>query len=232
MVHQTLSHTRAEPNHLTVQGLTIGVPALPFQDQFLAQNRTIMGFANLTQYLTPNLQLPLNGTVYEVPPPSKEDGLALAAFVAMGMNAAHNSETSAEDLATIAANRDRNLADMSLGTAHAQMLKDGVPGAHIDQAAIYAMYYWTMGEEQADAAFKVLYAMAAQGDLPKGLRLVRTGRNTASANPTKTESTPDTVSRPATSDHKKPSTRKAASRGAKPSPTGHSSSPTSPSTTA
>ncbi len=192
-----------------------------------------MAFKNLTQYLVKDLEIPLGGTVYHVPPPTKENGLILASFIALGINAARGADSNEADIARVQDHAETNLAAISLGSeVYAQMVADGVPEAHIDQAAIYAMYYWTMGEESADAAFETLYSVVADGEAPKALLPLKTGQSTALANLTKTASTPATKSRPATSDHKPPTSKKAAgSRGAKPSKTGHSSSKTSPSTT-
>ncbi|MFD2839329.1 hypothetical protein ACFSYH_01925 [Populibacterium corticicola] len=193
-----------------------------------------MAFKDLKQYLVKDLEIPLGGKTYLVPPPTKENGLILASFIALGINAARGADSSEEDIARVQENTDTNLATISLGgEVHAQMLADGVPEAHIDQAAIYAMYYWTMGEESADAAFETLYAVVADGEVPKALLPLKTGQTTALANLTKTASTPGTGSRPATSDHKPPTSKNAAgSRGVKQSKTGRTSSKTSPSTTA
>lgn len=180
-----------------------------------------MGFQNLTQYLVKNLELPLNGTTYQVPPPTKERGLVLASFIALGMNSAKGLETGATEMALIQGAERESLADLALTPeVHAQMLADGVPSMHIDQTAIYALYYWTLGEEQADVTFRLLYAEVENGELPKGLKLLKTGRPTGSESQTKTASTPVTGTRHKPSDRKPPSAKKQASRGNKPSTTG------------
>lgn len=180
-----------------------------------------MAFKDLNQYLVNSLELPLNGTTYMVPPPTKERGLTLASFIALGLNNAHGADTDDDTLDLVKGAANESLADLSLTPdVHAQMVADSVPAMHIDQAAIYALYYWTLGEEQADLTFQLLYAEVPAGDLPKGLKLVKTGRNTASENLTKTASTPATESRPTPQDHKPASPKKQASRGKKPSPIG------------
>lgn len=173
-----------------------------------------MGFKDVQQYLAPHLELPLAGKTYLVPPPSKDDGLLLAAFIALGVNAQNGRKSTDEDLALIKKREGADLAEVAFTPAvYQQMVEDGVPGAHIDQAAIYAMYYWTMGEQSADYVFANLYTEAAEGTLPKGLRTLKTGRNTALANQTRTASTRGTASRREPQDRKRPSAKKAASRG-------------------
>ncbi|WP_313276779.1 DUF7426 family protein [Timonella senegalensis] len=191
-----------------------------------------MGFKDVQQYLTPHLELPVAGKTYLVPPPSKDDGLLLAAMVAVGYNTANGHAPAVGDSALLLANRDRNVEDVALTPAiHAQMLEDGVPGAHILQAGLYAMYYWTTGEEGADAAFKTIFSEAGAGTLPKVLKLLKIGPSTASESQTRTASTRGTGSRRTPSDRKAPSAKKAASRGSSSSQTGGGSSQTSPSTT-
>ena len=192
-----------------------------------------MAFSEHTQYLAPNLTLPLAGHTYHVPPPTKEDGLILTSFVALAVNTANGQQSTPADLERLNSSAERSLAELSLTSdVYEQMLADKVPGVHIDQAAIYAMYYWTMGEKAADEVFRLMYADSVEGTLPKGLTTLKIGPSTVSENPTKTASTPATESHPATSDHQPPTRRKkATSRGVTPSTTGVPSSQTSPNTT-
>jgi len=119
---------------------------------------------DLTSFLVPDLVLNHHGKQYVVPPPSKDDGLLLAALNVVGISAMDNALGSgdgsdpAERLTPTQrklyeAAKDRDLGEISLGPAYKKMVKDKIPGPHIDQYAIYAMYYWVMGEDIADQIF-------------------------------------------------------------------------------
>src|SRR5690625_1034383 len=117
--------------------------------------RTRMALKDLSEYLTPDLELPHGGKVYPVKPPTKNTGLILAAINALGAAAWSGPEAvdkvpqSMRDLAKTV--EDKDLGELSLGEdVYRQMNEDGVPGPHIDTFALYALYYWTIGEESAD----------------------------------------------------------------------------------
>lgn len=124
-----------------------------------------MATKDLTAYLTPDLVLPLGGHTYTVKPPSRDVGLKLAAIVSMGMQVyiastgtcptcgrSGNPEFDPETKALVDSLGQEPLGNLSLGKAVMdQMEADGLPEAHQDTAAQYAMYYWTMGEDTADA---------------------------------------------------------------------------------
>lgn len=142
-----------------------------------------MALKDLSQYLTPDLQLPHGGKVYTVKPPTKNVGLILAAINALGAaawsgpDAVDKVPQSMRDLA--ASVEDTDLGELSLGEdVYRQMNEDGVPGPHIDTYALYALYYWTMGEETADQ----LIALRAGKTDPKAAAPARSksGRSTGS----------------------------------------------------
>lgn len=141
-----------------------------------------MTLKDLSAYLTPNLKLPWKDHVFEVAPPSKEDGLLLAALNAAGIaqymnsvepcdvcgRAADTHEISDQFKDLMDAAQDRDLGEISLGDAYQEMQEAGVPGPDVDMFALYAFYYWTLGEETADAILQARLEQAgAQGD-PKG----------------------------------------------------------------
>lgn len=166
---------------------------------------------DLTSYLSPNLDLKLGDRTYSVPPPTKDAGLKLATIVAVGLNAYRGLDSPAETVADFKKIENTTIAELALGPAHDQMVADGVPAVHIDRAGVYAMYFWTVGEEAADQIITAIANEAAGIPAPKGSRARRTGPSTASASPTSTASTRGTGSRPPTADRRPRATR--ASRG-------------------
>ena len=123
------------------------------------------GFKNLTQYLAPDLELrDDDGRIWRVKPPSKEDGLILAAINAAGV-AAYASlqetcpscgraggEMPDETRELLESFGARPIGEVSLGKdVYDSMVAAGLPGPHIDTYAMYALYYWTLGESVADA---------------------------------------------------------------------------------
>ena len=157
---------------------------------------------DLTSFLMPDLELKLGGHTYTCPPPTQGDGLRLAAIVSAGTTAAGGGQID-EDTTRLLAQMDDvdDIARIALGTAaYEQMVKDGVPGPHITQAGTYAMYYWVLGGQTADAMFETMYGDGGAA-APKAQP---TGRSTASGNRTRTASTRATGSRRAKSAAKPP----------------------------
>lgn len=162
-----------------------------------------MALKDLSEYLTPDLELPHGGKVYTVKPPTKDVGLKLAALSVVGISAFAGKDgldqVPAEQRGIVEALKDTDLGELSLGDAYQQMVDDGVPGPHIDMYAVYAMYYWTMGEQVADEWIK----MRSGKTDPKapGRARSRSGRSTASGSrktgSTGSRSTPTTGSRKA-----------------------------------
>lgn len=157
---------------------------------------------DLTAFLAPDLVLKVGERTYTVPPPSKAVGLTLAAVNAAGVaaylslqdqcptcgraGAPEGLPDSTREILEAAS--DTDLGELSLGPAYQQMIDDGVPGAHIDTLALYAMYYWTVGEETADA---ILEAQVKAKDAPEGKgsapgRRSPTGRSTGSGSRSRT----------------------------------------------
>ncbi len=128
---------------------------------------------DLTAFLVPDLTIGYHGKEFVVPPPSKDDGLLLTAVSAMGVAAfvggdgkdATKALTSTQRKMLEAA-KDRDLGEVSLGPAYKEMVEAGIPGPHIDQYALYSMYYWVMGEEVADQIMEARYGQG-DGSAPK-----------------------------------------------------------------
>lgn len=163
-----------------------------------------MALKDLTEYLTPDLELPHGGKVYVVKPPTKDVGLKLAAINALAAASWAGSEAVdkvPESMRAIADTvKDADLGELSLGAdVYEQMNADGVPGPHIDTYALYALYYWTMGEQSADE----LIAIRAGKHDPKAAAHAasKSGRSTGSGSrktgSKASRSTPTTESRKA-----------------------------------
>ncbi|GEL47403.1 hypothetical protein CHO01_25190 [Cellulomonas hominis] len=156
-----------------------------------------MALKDLTDYLDPDLEIAYRGKTYTAPPPDKDTGLKLAAVNAMGVavySAAleecptcgrkGSPEVPADTLAVIESIKDKDVAELALGAAHAEMVADGVPGPHIDRFGLYALYYWTMGEETADQIFAAQHGGGATGGATSGSSTSPRGPRSASANRT------------------------------------------------
>jgi len=147
---------------------------------------------DLTEFLTPDLQIPYGGKTYTIPPPSKDAGLKLGAINAMGVAtyAAALSECPTcgrsgkpelpEDTQRLVDEMSRDdveVATLSLSQAvYDEMVADGVPGPHIDRFGVYALYYWTMGEATADAIFNAQKDGGASGEAPRPTPVKGSGR--------------------------------------------------------
>lgn len=164
---------------------------------------------DLTAWLTPDLSLSLGGRTYIVRPPSVEAGLNLTALNVAGVagylavqgacptcGRTGALEVTDEINERYEALKDTPLGILSLGKdVYEQMIADDLPEKHIDTAALYAMYYWTMGEAAAD---NLLTAMS-EADQPSGVvgtpKASKSGPSTASGSRTKTGFTRTTASR-------------------------------------
>ncbi|QIK82985.1 hypothetical protein [Sanguibacter sp. HDW7] len=126
---------------------------------------------SFTRYLRPNLDLEArDGKIYHVPPPTKHNGLVLAAIVAYGMNKATGRETDDETMALWESiPGDTPVGHLALTQAvYDQMLADGQPEIDVDRYALYAQYYWTLGEDAADQVMEFTYGPADdEGAAPK-----------------------------------------------------------------
>jgi len=154
---------------------------------------------DLTQYLTPALELPYDGETYVVQPPSKDVGIKLAAINAIGVASyasvleqcptcgrSGSPDVPAETLTLVESMGDVDVAALALGQdVYDRMLADGVPGPHIDQMAMYALYYWTLGEDTADRIFAAQHGGGgASGEARSGSSTSPRGPRTASGNRT------------------------------------------------
>ncbi|TKR27133.1 hypothetical protein FA014_01895 [Cellulomonas hominis] len=158
-----------------------------------------MALKDLTQFLAPALELPCGDRVYVVSPPSKDVGLKLAAINAVGVatyasvlekcptcGRAGAPHVPAETLALVESLGETDVAELSLGAdVYAQMVADGVSAPDIDMFGMYALYYWTVGEETADAILAAQHGGGdASGEAGSGSSTSPRGPRTASASRT------------------------------------------------
>lgn len=144
-------------------------------------------------YLPGDLVLPYGDREYRVKPPTKEVGAKLAAINAAGVHvymamqdacptcgrAGAVAELPEETQRLLEEIAGEELAALALGGDVAeQMEADGVPAAHIDTMAVYALYYWTLGEELADKIMEARSAGDGAGKAPatSGSSTSRRGR--------------------------------------------------------
>lgn len=144
-------------------------------------------------YLPGDLVLPYEDREYRVKPPTKEVGAKLAAINAAGVaafmamqdacptcgRAGTVAELPEETKALLEEMEHEDVAALALGADVAeQMAADGVPAAHIDTMAVYALYYWTLGEELADKIMEARSAGDGAGKAPatSGSSTSRRGR--------------------------------------------------------
>lgn len=149
-----------------------------------------MGAVDFTQWAVPDLELTFGGRTYLVPPPDVDAAaMILAAAVRAEVNFGMAEGPLPPEIQSVVdtiGNRHPALSD----AVFEQMRADGVPAASIDRLAVYALFYWARGQAYADAFAKALWTpLAASGEgsggaNPKGSSRPRTGRRTASVNPT------------------------------------------------
>lgn len=156
-----------------------------------------MGAVDFGEWVAPDLQITLGGRTYAVRPPSVEAAKKILAAAVRGevKLGLEKGEVPAEVQAVLdTIGPDEHPA---LGDAYQQMVADGVPAATIDRVGYYAVFYWARGKAYADALAKILWTPSetqegAGGAAPKGSKRRRTGRRTASVNPTPKDGTPTT----------------------------------------
>ncbi|MBK6015624.1 hypothetical protein [Streptomyces sp. MBT53] len=107
-----------------------------------------MAFQELGNLLDDSLVLPIKGKTYRIPAPSAATGLRVQAIMQAAATAADGGQADKEVLAD-AAERDM-YADV-LGTAHAEMVADGVEWPMLKHAAVTAMVWIIQSKDRAEA---------------------------------------------------------------------------------
>lgn len=163
-----------------------------------------MPFKDLTSFLAPNLELPWREHVFVVPPPSRETGLVLAALSTQAITAniaaveacptCHRSgeiEVDDRQKSLLESAREKDLGELSLGSAYQEMVDAGIPAPDLELFELYAFYYWVYGESAADSWLSDHQSKKFGGPVPKDHLPRKNGRSTGSASQsgtTKTES--------------------------------------------
>ncbi|MCA6093492.1 hypothetical protein LE181_15150 [Streptomyces sp. SCA3-4] len=106
-----------------------------------------MAFEALDELLDESLHLPIGGRVYRVPAPSAEVGLRTQAIVHAAAVAADGGRADEQILADAA---ERDLYADVLGSAHAEMVADGVPWPALKHSAITAMVWISQDKAAAE----------------------------------------------------------------------------------
>ena len=158
-----------------------------------------MALKDLTAFLAPDLELPWRGQAFTVPPPTKDVGLKLAAINAAGVQAYLSLQDACPTCGRAGAGEGMpdetremlesikgvDLGELSLGpVAFQAMLDAGVPAPDLDMFAVYALYYWVLGEETADQIMETTRGGGASGEAAPGRSTPPRGPSTGSGNRT------------------------------------------------
>ncbi|MEU8950895.1 hypothetical protein [Streptomyces sp. NPDC048489] len=106
-----------------------------------------MAFNELGELLDGTLKLPISGKTYVVPAPPASTGLRVQAIMQAAATAADGGKIN-EPILADAAERDMYL-DV-LGTAHAEMIADGVDWPTLKHAAVTAMVWIVQSKDAAE----------------------------------------------------------------------------------
>ncbi|MFP7833135.1 hypothetical protein [Marisediminicola sp. LYQ134] len=117
-----------------------------------------MGAVDFSEWAAPALELPFEGRIYRVQPPTVEGAkkvlaAAVRGEVKLGLVAGEVPPEVEAILATIKPGEHP-----ALGRAYQQMADDGVPAVTIDRMAYYATFFWARGREYADRLAVILFA--------------------------------------------------------------------------
>ncbi|MFF5142525.1 hypothetical protein ACFY6U_22820 [Streptomyces sp. NPDC013157] len=107
-----------------------------------------MAFKELGNLLDDSLSLPIKGKVYTVPAPSAATGLRVQSIMQAAAAAADGGEVDREMLADAA---ERDMYRDVLGSAHAEMVADGVEWPTLKHAAVTAMVWIMQDKDRAEA---------------------------------------------------------------------------------
>ncbi|PSJ29828.1 hypothetical protein B7P34_04775 [Streptosporangium nondiastaticum] len=150
-----------------------------------------MAFEALDELLDEALHLPIAGRVYRVPAPSAEVGLRVQAIVHAAAVAADGGRADEQILADAA---ERDLYADVLGSAHGEMVADGVPWPALKHSALTAMVWIS----QDKAAAEKFWNTAGDPSRVAPNRAARRSNPSAAASTTRSRgSTSGTSTRPA-----------------------------------
>lgn len=127
----------------------------------------------LDEFFDDSLTLPINGKEYTVPPPSAETGLLCQRVMQAGVAAANGKKA---DLSNLDDEQELDLYKRCLGTAHEQLIADGVSWPVIKHAGVTA-FLWIAAD--SDTAGK--YWESAGSDDPEAPAPNRATRRAAAS---------------------------------------------------
>ncbi|MFF9284870.1 DUF7426 family protein [Streptomyces griseosporeus] len=143
-----------------------------------------MAFDALSELLDESLALPIGGKTYRIPAPSAETGLRVQAIMQAAAVAADGGQVDRELIADAA---ERDLYRDVLGTAHAELVADGVSWPMLKHAAVTAMVWIVQDKAAAERYWN------AAGD-PNRLAPNRQARRSSSGTASSTRSRGSTSS--------------------------------------
>ncbi|MEU9141711.1 hypothetical protein AB0D33_38225 [Streptomyces sp. NPDC048404] len=137
-----------------------------------------MAFQQLGELLDGTLALPVGDTTYTVPAPSAATGLRVQAIMQAAATAADGGKV---DEAILADAAERDMYADVLGTAHAEMVANGVSWPQLKHAAVTAMVWIVQSKDAAERYWN-------SGGDPSRLAPNRKARRNSSATASKTQS--------------------------------------------
>ena len=116
-----------------------------------------MAFAEITEFLSDELVLPIRGKQYVVPALNALDGAKFTRLITLFRAVQAGVELSEDELAEVtnADFTDEVFGPTILGSAYGEMIADGVPKMYVDRAFQTAMAFLTDGREAAEAIWSV-----------------------------------------------------------------------------
>lgn len=149
-----------------------------------------MSAVDFESWAAPDLELTFRGRTFTVAPPSVGDARKILAAAVRGE--VHLGLVKGEVPVEVQRVLDAIAVDEhpALGAAYQELVDAGVPAATIDRMAYYAVFFWARGKEYADSLAQILWlpregvAEGLGGAAPKASSRPKTGRRTASENPT------------------------------------------------
>lgn len=112
-------------------------------------------FKDVAEFVDDELELPIKGKVYRVPPVDALVGLRLQRLLLLARLSAQGVELSPEDAAELELddNSQAELYKQLLGPVYDEMLADGVSYPHLERAGNTAVAFFVGGMEAAEAAW-------------------------------------------------------------------------------
>ncbi len=110
-----------------------------------------MPFEDLAQYVRPGFDLPYGGKAYFVPAPNSRDGLWLQALMDGSASLLLTRSLGAANRQVLLDDeQERTVYQLALGSAHDEMVNDGLPWPVLKHAGVTAWMYWTRSEKAAE----------------------------------------------------------------------------------